>query len=121
MKSLVNGLPVAAPTATRRPAPTVTEVEQASGQSRGHDVVVVRVPVGALMTTWWHGRPPRPAGVASPRGGGVSGCGPPTSGATMDKEQRAVVVISSLAPAGRKRLKVLYRALETISVEISDH
>jgi len=39
----------------------------------------------------------------------------------MDKEQRAVVVISSLAPAGRKRLKVLYRALETISVEIADH
>jgi len=39
----------------------------------------------------------------------------------MNKEQRAVVVISSLAPAGRKRLKVLYRALETISVEISDH
>ena len=39
----------------------------------------------------------------------------------MDKEARAVIVISSLAPAGRKRLKVLYRALETVSVEISDH
>ncbi len=39
----------------------------------------------------------------------------------MDKEARAVVVISSLAPAGRKRLKVLYRALETISAEIADH
>jgi hypothetical protein len=39
----------------------------------------------------------------------------------VDKEARAVIVISSLAPAGRKRLKVLYRALESVSVEIADH
>jgi hypothetical protein len=45
----------------------------------------------------------------------------PLSGGTVDKDQRALVVISSLAPAGRKRLKVLYRALETVSVEMADH
>jgi hypothetical protein len=39
----------------------------------------------------------------------------------VDKDERAVIVISSLAPAGRKRLKVLYRALEAISVEMADH
>ena len=38
----------------------------------------------------------------------------------MEPSERALVLISSLTPAGKAKLKGLYRGLGTISVEIAD-
>ena len=38
----------------------------------------------------------------------------------MEPSERALVLISSLTPAGRAKLKGLYRGLGTVSVELAD-
>ena len=47
-------------------------------------------------------------------------CRAPDRGAAVEPSERALVLISSLTPAGKAKLKGLYRGLGTVSVELAD-